>query len=262
MCINACTHTLISFGYLRHLRQDHPSRPPSSCSRCSRPPVQSRKASRSSCAETPVLSPTQELQFYDSIFDCVCHVFFFFFFLIPCYHHGPLCFSVFVFLVDKAPPWCCPPFLDLLPSTAHSAPLCCLRHVKKASFLPESQPLALRSPHLSLDAGFLGSRTTGSGGPSQLRAPQGFLLPLRGHRAQPPAISFPASLLKQLCLQGSLGDVWRHSVTPGGNAVGIWWGKGRKAAIGILQGTWQPSPQGTKRQLCLSAEKPCPHTWF
>ena len=163
--------------------------------------------------------------------------FFFFFFLIPCYHHGLLCFSVFVFLVDKAPPWCCPPFLDLLPSTAHSAPLCCLRHVKKASFLSESQPLALRSPHLSLDAGFLGSRTTGSGGPSQLRAPRGFLLPLRGHRAQPPAISFPASLLKQLCLQGSLGDVWRHSVTPGGNAVGIWWGKGRKAAIGILQGT-------------------------
>lgn len=102
---------------------------------------------------------------------------------IPCYPHALLCFSVFVFLIDKAPPWCCPPFLDPLPSTAHSVPLCPLRHLKTAS-LPESQSLALRSLHLSLDAGFLGSRTTGSECPSGLRAPRCFLLPLRGHRAQ------------------------------------------------------------------------------
>lgn len=135
-------------------------------------------------------------------------------------------FTVSVFLVDKAPPWCCPPFLDPLPSTARSVPLCPLRHVKRASFLPESQSPALRSLHLSLDAGSLGSRTTGSRCPSQLRAPRCFLLPLWGHRAQASGHLFSSSTLEaampagvpRRCLETlchTWGQCCRHRVGQG-----------------------------------------------
>lgn len=231
--------------------------------------MQLLKASPSSCTETPALSPTQEFHFYDSIFYCVCHVLkkslvsptFFYVF-----------HTVFVFHVDKAPPWCCPPFLDPVPRHLSpflpqlALPLCPLHNVKRASILAESQPLALSSRKLSLDTGFLGSRTTGSQGPSQLTGhSQGFMV-LPSACAGPHSSGLRPSLFqlhsKQLCLQGSLGYVWRHFVTPGGNAVGIWWVKGRTAAISTLQGTRRPSTQSTKHQLCLSAEKPCSRTGF
>lgn len=106
----------------------------------------------------------------------------------------------------------------------------------------------------------------GSQGPSQLTGhSQGFMvlpLPVQDHTAQASGHLFQLHS-KQLCLQGSLGDVWRHFVTLWGNAVGIQWVKGRTAAISTLQGTFDgPPPRAPSISCACLRRSPGTRTGF
>lgn len=232
MCVCVCVR------WVTCARTPHPALLPLAADTAD--PLQLPKASPSSCTETPALSPTQELYFCDSTFYRVCHV------LkrkkIPCYPHALLCFSQFLFfsltkpLHGVAHPFWTP-FLPQ-PVQCLSAPFATLREPPSCQKV-SPRPSAPSTSPLTQAPWVLGRQAPGVPPSSGLRGAS--FCPCGATGLRPPAISFPAPLLKQLCLQGSLGDVWRHFVTPGGNAVGIGWGKGRKAAISIPQGTRQPS---------------------
>lgn len=79
------------------------------------------------------------------------------------------------------------------------------------------------------------------------------------------AISFPAALLKQLCLQGSLGNVWRHFCHNWRKCCGCLVCQGQAAARNILQRTGQPSTADLLAQnvdSSSSVENPPSRTWF